>query len=117
MLPNTLIQLWGFMGMCICGAFGIWKTSEAISHKWYEVKLKEIEADIAKSKENVLTASQIAEFLLQVNNTKSELEKVKEDNRRTDDHLFEAIESLEKTLDNLTHQFTSFLMAKALDKP
>lgn len=109
MIVNNYIQLFGLILQVGAGVFAVIKGWQA----WLDNEVKKFELKVELAKHNSLTAVQVADILTHYQSVKKEVEDLKTNTKTKDAEFLHAIDKLEELLDELSQNFTQFLINKA----
>lgn len=119
MWPKTLNELIGFITFMAGAVFAVLQTT-----KWYfgtieekfkskdAIELEKTKVDLAKYRDNILSAAQVMELMKSTNEVKEEIAIIKAENEDRSHELTRAMDKLEMNLKHFEETFTKFLIAR-----
>lgn len=108
MWPKTFIELAGFVGLIAGSIFAALQGIKWLLNERREARItnaeidnKKIDAQISKVRENLLTASQVANLIKATEEVKEDIVQIKEANTEKDERIIKAMDKLESNLKGL----------------
>lgn len=111
-LPSNIYALLGLIGVIGASLFGALQ-----AWKWWLTNQKEISASkaveaFALTRQNLLTAAQVAELMKATQDVKRDIVEIRTANKEQNENLIKAMDNLEENMKDFEEMFTKFLIAR-----
>jgi predicted nucleic acid-binding Zn-ribbon protein len=79
-----------------------------------KIRETELQNELAKARDNILTASQVAELMKSTQEVKHEINLVKQENITNNKNVFESMDRLEKHIEEMEDKWIGYLQTRLL---